>query len=64
MWGDAIALLMPNKPRPRCPKDDAAMSPLFAKRVRGSGFKRAGEIFWCEEHNVVSKGRGGRAKFL
>lgn len=55
---------MPNKPRPRCPKDGAAMSPLFAKRVRGSGFKRAGEVFYCEEHGIVAKGRGGRVKFV
>lgn len=40
------------------------MSPLFSKCVRGSGFKRAGEIFYCEEHEIVAKGRGKRVKFL
>lgn len=36
---------MPNKPRPRCPQDGAAMVPLFRKRARGSGYARAGEAF-------------------
>lgn len=55
---------MPNKSRPRCPRDDAAMIPLFRKRVRGEGYARAGEVFWCEEHDVVAKGRGKRVKML
>lgn len=54
---------MPNKPRPRCPEDGAAMVPLFRKRARGSGFARAGNTFYCEEHDLVAKGRGKSVKF-
>lgn len=55
---------MPNKPRPRCPKDNAAMVPVFTKRPRGSGYVRAGEGFYCPEHRIFAKGRGKRVKFL
>lgn len=55
---------MPNKPRPRCPKCDVAMAPLFRKRPRGSGYARAGNTFQCANCETLAKGRGGRAKFL
>jgi hypothetical protein len=55
---------MPNKPRPRCPKDGAAMLPLFRKRVRGRGFMRAGDAFYCDQHDVLARGRGKRTKYL
>jgi hypothetical protein len=55
---------MPNKPRPRCPKDGAAMQPLFAKRPRGSGYVRAGDSFYCSEHGLLAKGRGRSVKVV
>lgn len=48
---------MPNRIRPRCEKDDRAMEPLFAKRVRGKSFQRVKEAFWCRECGALAKGR-------
>jgi hypothetical protein len=42
----------------------AAMLPLFRKRVRGRGFMRAGDAFYCDQHDVLARGRGKRTKYL
>lgn len=60
----AFTVNMSNKPRPRCPKDGAAMVPLFRKRPRGSAYARAGVAFYCAEHDVLARGRGKRVEFL
>lgn len=40
------------------------MQPLFRKRPRGSGYVRAGETFYCGEHDTLAQGRGKRVEFL
>jgi hypothetical protein len=40
------------------------MDPLFLRRLRGKGILRAGEVFYCAQHDIVAKGRAKRTKFL
>lgn len=55
---------MANKPRPRCPKCDQAMTPLYRKRPKGKTYARAGATFWCEEHDILANGRQANVSFL
>lgn len=48
---------MANKPRPRCPECGQAMDPLYRKRPHGTTYARAGDTFYCHEHDVLAKGR-------
>lgn len=48
---------MPNKKRPRCPECDMAMSPLYTNRPQGETMKRAGDTFYCDDHDVLAHGR-------
>lgn len=48
---------MPNRVRPRCRECDSAMAPLFAKGVRGRGYVRVPDAFWCHQHKLVARGR-------
>lgn len=57
---------MPNKPRPRCPEceESTAMDPLYVDRPRGETRKRAGDTFYCNEHDILAKGRPEETQFL
>jgi hypothetical protein len=48
---------MPNRVRPRCPKCQAAMTPLYRAGGRG-GFKRLRDTFTCAQHDsILAHGR-------
>jgi len=55
---------MPNKPRPRCPECGMAMDPTYIKRPRGETYKRAGDTFYCDDHDVLAKGRPDDTEFI
>lgn len=41
-----------------------AMAPLYRKRPNGTTYARAGDTFYCYDHDVLAKGRPDDAEFL
>jgi hypothetical protein len=33
------------------------MAPVFRARERGEGYARVPDVFWCEDHQKLAKGR-------
>ncbi len=54
---------MPNRVRPRCPDCNTAMAPVFRARERGEGYARLPDVFWCDTHGKLARGRR-TVKFL
>lgn len=48
---------MPNRIRPKCPTCGAAMAPVFRARERGDSFARIADVFWCDDHQKLARGR-------
>lgn len=40
------------------------MDPMYIKRPRGETMKRAGDTFYCDEHDILAKGREQDSEFL
>ncbi len=41
-----------------------AMDPTFVKRPRGTTHKRAGDTFYCDDDDVLAKGRPDDVTFI
>jgi hypothetical protein len=54
---------VPNRIRPRCPKCERVMSPVYRRRDRAKTFARVPDVFWCPEGHSVAKGRS-KSRFL
>lgn len=40
------------------------MAPLYRKRPNGTTYARAGDTFYCRDHDVLAKGRDDSIAFL
>lgn len=48
---------MGNRRRPRCPKCQLSMTPIYRKGTRGKSFVKIPDAFTCPEHRTIARGR-------
>ena len=54
---------MANRARPRCPKCQSVMAPLFRKGARGKAYVRVRDAFTCPDDGTLARGRR-KARFV
>lgn len=40
------------------------MDPMYVKRPQGETMKRAGDTFYCPDHDILAKGRPDETEFV
>ena len=48
---------MANRVRPRCPKCEAVMKPVYRRGPRGKAFVRLKDAFCCNNDGTLARGR-------